>query len=96
MKAYAPVWRAGVSPACICIKNTVERPRKMPPPVIKIEDDGEPRGERERERERDAGSAEHERARAMWASLEGLVRCLEALVDPPAAAEPAIRKRRRP
>jgi len=68
----------------------------MPPAVIKIEDDGEPRCERERERERDAGSAEQERARAMWASLEGLVRCLEALVDPPAAAEPAMRKRRRP
>jgi hypothetical protein len=58
----------------------------MPPPVIKIEDDCEPR-----EREREAGPAEQERARAMWASLEGLVHCLEALVDPPDAG----RKRRR-
>ena len=49
----------------------------MPHAVIKIEDD-EPGG---RERE------------AMWAALAGLVRCLEALVDPPAGDQ--ARKRRR-
>jgi len=65
----------------------------MPRAVIKIEDD-EPAGERVpvdgggRERDDDE---RRERDRAIWAALEGLVRCLEALVDP---AEPA-RKRRR-
>ena len=72
---------------CGYIKTASARgPRGMPHAVIKIEDD-EPGG-----REREAGGRERERE-AMWAALEGLVRCLEALVDPPAVDQ--ARKRRR-